>query len=92
VSITYEAYAVLEKFIRPKECVQEDLVLPVKGRFYVVRQNQQFEEKLPIATTTALNSGMTLTYGIVCIIKLIFLNPRFFETFSKALHGLERKM
>jgi hypothetical protein len=57
----------LVKFIRAKQCVKEDPALPVEGRFYIIRQNQQCEEKLPIATTTALNSGSTFTYGIVCI-------------------------
>jgi hypothetical protein len=59
---------VSEKFTRPKECVKADPALPVEGRFYDARQNQQCEEKLPEARTTALNSGRTLTNGIVCII------------------------
>ncbi len=58
----------LVKFIRPKECVKEDPALPVEGRFYGARQNQQCEKELPEETTTALKSGRTLTYGIVCII------------------------
>jgi hypothetical protein len=65
VSITYEA---LVKFIRPKECVKEDPALPVEGRFYSARQNQQCGKEMPEETTTALKSSRTLTYGIVCII------------------------
>ncbi len=57
----------LVKFIRPKECIKEDPTLPVEGRFYGARQIQQCEEKLPEEMTTALKSGRTLTYGIVCI-------------------------
>jgi hypothetical protein len=62
VSITYEAQGVLEKNIRPKECVEADPTLPVDGRFYGARQNQQCEEKLSEETTTALKSGRTLSH------------------------------
>jgi hypothetical protein len=70
---------VLVKFIRPKQCVKEDPALPIEGRFYSIRQNQQCEEKLPIATTKALKSGSIFTYGIVCITKI---NPDLIEARS----------
>ncbi len=52
----------LEKFIRPEQCVKEDPMLPVEGRFYGVRRINSVKKKLSIATMTALKLGMTLTY------------------------------
>jgi hypothetical protein len=41
-----------KSFVRPKECVKDDPMLPVDSRFYGARQNQQCEEKLPEEMTT----------------------------------------
>jgi hypothetical protein len=80
VSITYKTLAVLVKNIRQKECVKADRTLPVDGRFYGARQNQQCEEKLPEETTTALKSGRTLTHKIVSTEGInIFKSPIFLD-------------
>jgi hypothetical protein len=58
----YEAQAVLVKFIRPEHCVKDDQTLPVEGRFYGVRRINSAKKNCLQATTTALKSGMTLTF------------------------------
>ncbi len=73
----------LAKFIRPKECVKEDPALPIEGRFYGARQNQQCDEKLPEETTTALKSGRNPTHKIACITRINIFIPDFLRHFPK---------
>jgi hypothetical protein len=72
---------------------KHDPTLPVKGRFYNIEGAATLKRKLPFSE----DDGFEIRhdpYNLSRSRSPYFSknSPQFFETFSKALHGLERKM